>query len=437
MKKIIVLVLLTLLVGVAAAAEEQAEARKLGWIDRFFERFSPEPYYISGGTFSETGDVSLGDTLDVTLYLQFTQSSIGASPEGYTYKVEIYFIDETNPSHQKKISTYYFKSQRKSGDYIQAKVTNVRTEGRLDSSFCSKGVKVAGKHYVWQSSLAQKDGGAWILDSKIVTDPALGRDYSYDFTSEKTNANFKLVCAGTNDPCPKKDNGYVCRYEDERFMAIQNGYVDSDGSCKVSYDKVPCPSGMVCQGDGECVYKERCGSGDKRCNLNGKVSEVCSNNAWKMVNACSETGKCEDGECVTAETDKETSNAGTGDNEEDSYSTGDVESECDEDVLCGDGETVFLKCVSGSYEEGDDCPGGDTPDAATGTGTKNSGSGIRERGTGTTDKSDWGESDNYFDPATAQGKTLIAAAAGLVLGTFTFFVFRKPARKRGNRTGRR
>ncbi len=214
-------------------------------------------------------------------------------------------------------------------------------------------------------------------------------------------------------------------------MEREQTYLGSDGECKIGYNKVPCPSGTSCVGDGKCEYTKICDSGDYRCNLNGKMSQKCSNNKWVDDAVCIETGKCEDGRCVSGESaPQETSQEGeSGGNEESGMTSEDgVCGECEEDVLCDDGVTVFLGCDGNDcFVDGDLCPatGGEDP---YGDGLEDGGSGGFG---GSGDDLEWYE--GLFDPGTTKGKVGIGVTAAVVIGVFAFIIFMPGKKKRGKR----
>jgi len=375
---IAMVIMIALIVQVMALPTE-VEVRTLSPIEAFMESLTPQsstPFYITGGTFSNTGDVVKGEQIDVKVNVKFEHDAIIPNAAGQTYKLELYFVDETkliagvsdDQLEKVNIGTYFFKTPRKAGEWIEITIRNVDTS-ILGSSYCSKGIKFVGHHYYF-------DGKSFVLDTPGET-----------LVSRKSLANFRLDCP-ENNPCGTStiDLGYVCLYGTERWMKQQDPYLQADGTCLISYEKRSCNPGYVCE-SGKCVEKVVCSSGEMRCSFNGITVEKCVNNAWEAAMIVCEQG-CSQGICnedkIAA---KEPECSGT-DGKECLDDGGEPEAEaecaqpCTTDYKCSNGD-VLLQCSNGCYTKTslEKCPATETASAGT---TASTGTATGTTATGTT-----------------------------------------------------
>jgi hypothetical protein len=344
--------MLCLTVGIAVALPQEIEVRKLSKIESFWQDLKPEdatPFYISGGSFSEQ-EVLKGDEINVKVNIKFTEDATLPDLEGRYVKLEMYWVDESllytgetvNDNELRKVvmGTYYLRNPYKKGDWIEITIKNAKT-GKMDDSYCSKGIKFVGNHYNWMGYVWKKDG-------------------NFNLVQQKSMANFLLKCKEDN-PCgtETKDLGYICKYDNERWMRQQTPYLQSDGTCFIKETKVPCNVGYICK-NGVCIEEKVCDSGDTRCSFNGLTQDICKNNAWESDKVC-EDG-CSYGTCNE---DKENNQECVGEDGKncETQETGATKPEdekctqpCSKDYVCSDG-SILAKCVDNCYvRKMDRCP---------------------------------------------------------------------------------
>jgi hypothetical protein len=349
MKSIIYLIIAIIMTSLVVALPTEVEVRDLTPIEAFFAELEVQDgtaFFVTGGGFSDNEDVYLGDLIDLEVNIKFKNNANMPTNNDEFYMLELWFVDEsslttaTSDAELRKqfIGQYKFKTPHVAGDWVKATIRNVKTSIMSDS-FCSKGIKFVGHHYNWDGN-QQK----WVLDTPGET-----------LRERKSLSNFRLVCP-ENNPCGTEtvDLGYVCRFNEERWMKQSTPYLLDDGTCQIQYTKKDCYAGFRCEG-GKCVQKFVCDDGDTRCSYNGLFQDKCYMNTWQNDKLCEEG--CEPANAVCTEDiatppekscgEKECTDDDAGKTEKDP----EIECEypCEEDYICSTGETR-AECVDGCYE---------------------------------------------------------------------------------------